>query len=94
MTKEEYQNSINELEERKREIEQEYISSNTEFKIGDKVKVISESRTRIGYITGFKISCVFHGIEPIVYKSKKDGSKSLVGEIHIYGNEKIEKYSE
>lgn len=35
MTKEEYQNSIKELEERKCEIEQKYLSSNTEFKIGD-----------------------------------------------------------
>lgn len=89
MTREEYKNSIKELEERKKEIEKEYISSNIDFKIGDKVRITSDTKTLIGYITGYEIDR--YGIIPIVRKAKRDGSKALVGDIYIYDNKQIEK---
>ena len=89
MTKLEFVDSINDLEEKKHSIEKEFIESNKKFNIGDKVRITGTSGTRIGIIRGFLISC--QNVEPIIAKAKKDGSAHSYNNICVRYNDIIEK---
>lgn len=91
MTKLEFVDSINDLEEKKRSIEKEFIESNKKFNIGDKVRITGTHGTRIGIIRGFVISCLFQNVEPIIAKVKKDGSAHSYNNICVYYDDVIEK---
>ena len=91
MTKTEFVDSINDLEEKKRSIEKEFIESNKKFNIGDKVRITGTHGTRIGIIRGFVISCLFQNVEPIIAKVKKDGSAHSYNNICVCCDDVIEK---
>jgi len=67
-----------------------YLSKNSPFKIGEKVKITSKNNLiQFGFIHDHRIT-YSNTIEPIIAGIKKDGSQSS-RKIFIWGNEKIEK---
>ena len=64
----------------------EAINTESVFKIGDKVDVITSRGKEPGIFGGYRLK--YGSFEPIVYKRKKDGSASKF-EIWTYGREVV-----
>lgn len=91
MTKLEFVDSINDLEEKKHSIEKEFIESNKKFNILDKVRITGTHGTRIGIIRGFVISYFSQTVNPIIAQVKKDGSAHPYNNIRVGYDDIIEK---
>lgn len=106
MTKEEYiqskkemKSQIKELQKRVIELNDQYISDNKPFEIGDRVKVTtparkdfigeSKEKVRIAFVSSFKIDWD-DNIKPNLIKMKQDGTPSKHGD-YLYNSEIVEK---
>ena len=64
----------------------EAINTESVFKVGDKVEVITSQGNEPGIFGGYRLK--YGSFEPIIYKRKKDGSASKF-EIWTYGREVV-----
>lgn len=90
--KSEIQSEIDDWKQEKRDLEDEYISSNQQFPIGSKVcittpehtgmvlstreKVFFPEEKRYSYVVGYEIR--YNEVVPILMKAKKDGTISKI----------------
>ena len=85
IVKEKIENLNNEL----KRVEQQFIDSNKEFDIGDKVKITRRGNmVEIGFICSFSIE--FDHIRYYCKKEKKDGTMSNIN-LYVWFEDKIEK---
>lgn len=97
MKKEDFKKRLNDINEsveflnqEKKSLIKEYLESNSDFKIGEKVKVVSvDGNYQYGYISETVLN-YGHEIGYDVLKEKKDGTPSM-NKIFVYFNDKIEK---
>lgn len=90
MNKNEYLNlkneidlKISEIRNESRKIDEEYINSNLELSVGNKVEITTPNRVEIGIISSKKVSYSGNPFYKFL-KVKKDGSASKQ-ELHIWG---------
>lgn len=82
---------MKELAEKNAALKQELlnaISAASEFRPGDRVTVTRGDKIELGIFGGYRMK--YEGIEPVVYKVKKDGTPSQF-EHWIFHSTKIEK---
>lgn len=83
-----------ELKERLKQLEEEYIRTNSPLEVGTKVKVVTpiphttKQLEEYGIILGYK--CEYDNVVPVVAKMKKDGTPSKNGCVWIRHNSTIE----
>ncbi len=93
MTKETYldklnyiQAQINELKKEQDNLDQEYIETNAEFKIGEKIEIISEKnddKPRFAFVSEIKIDSWNLNFEYVLLKCKKDGTASQIRDYYF-----------